>query len=124
MCKTLSEGRASLLFDDLRTVTTEIEAVLNSRSLSYVSSEDLAEPITPSHLLLGHRVLSLPDPIVSDDVDYNESPRDIITRRMKHLLNLSQHFWRRWKKEYLIELRDFHRFKVAGALFMNIHKIL
>ena len=39
----------------------EIEAVLNSLPLSYVSSEDMEEPITHSHLVVGRRILSLPD---------------------------------------------------------------
>jgi hypothetical protein len=28
---------------------------------------------------------------------------------MKHLLKTSEKFWKRWKKEYLLELREFHR---------------
>jgi hypothetical protein len=35
--------------EELYTVLTEIEATLNSRPLTYVSTEDLDEPITPSH---------------------------------------------------------------------------
>ena len=55
-------GRATLTYDELLTLVVETEAVLNSRPLSYVSSDDLEEPMTPSHLLIGYRVLSLPDP--------------------------------------------------------------
>lgn len=39
--------------DELVTATTEVEAILNSRPLSYVSTEDLKEPLTPSHLMVG-----------------------------------------------------------------------
>jgi hypothetical protein len=70
--------------------------------------DDLEEPLTPSHLLLGYQVLSLPDPPLSDDPDYYESANDL-SRRMKHLLKTSEKFWKRWKKEYLLELREFHR---------------
>ena len=41
--------------------------ILNSRPLSYVSSEDLEEPLTPSHLLTGRRLLSLPEGSMSSD---------------------------------------------------------
>ena len=40
---------------------TEVEAIVNSRPLSYLSSEDLKEPLTPAHLLAGRCTLSLPD---------------------------------------------------------------
>ena len=42
----------SLTHDELLTLVTEVEAVLNSRPLTYVSSEDTTEPLTPSHLLV------------------------------------------------------------------------
>ena len=61
-CLKKSVERASVTYDELSTLVTEIEAVLNSRPLTYVSTVDLEEPLTPSHLLLGYRILSLPDP--------------------------------------------------------------
>ena len=102
-CLKKSVGIASLTYDELSTFVTEIEAVLNSRPLTYVSTDDLEEPLTPSHLLLGYRVLSLPDPTLSNDPDYSESANDL-DRRMKHLLKTSEKFWKCWKKEYLLEL--------------------
>ena len=107
-CLKKSVGTASLTYDELSTLVTEIEAVLNSRPLTYVSMDDLEEPLTPSHLLLGYRILSLPDPPLSDEPSYDESASDL-TRRMRHLLRTSEHFWKRWRKEYLLELREFHR---------------
>ena len=47
--------------DELLTAIVEIEAVINSLPLSYVSSTDCEEPLTPSHLLVGQRLLNLPD---------------------------------------------------------------
>ena len=54
-------GRARLCYDELLTALTEVEMIVNSRPLSYVSTEDIEEPLTPSHLLVGQRILSLPD---------------------------------------------------------------
>lgn len=39
----------------------EIEVVVNSRPLSYVSGEDIEKPIIPSHLIVGRCILDLPD---------------------------------------------------------------
>ena len=54
-------GRAKLLLDELHTAIVEIESIINSRPLSYQASSDMEEPLTLSHLLIGRRVLNLPD---------------------------------------------------------------
>ena len=45
-------GRARLSYDELSTSLIEVEAILNSRPLTYISSNDLDEPLTPSHLMI------------------------------------------------------------------------
>ena len=103
-CLKKSVGRASLTHNELSTLVIEIEAVLNSRPHTYVFHGRFGG--TPdSHLLLGYRVLLLPDPPLSDDPDYNESANDL-SHRMKHLLKTSEKVWKRWKKEYLSS--EFH----------------
>lgn len=54
-------GNAHFTHDELFTAVVEIEAIINARPLSYVSTEDMEEPLTPSHLLCGCRLLSLPE---------------------------------------------------------------
>ena len=54
-------GQVKFSYNELNTALVEVEAIINSRPLTYVSSEDLEEPLTPSHLLVGCRILSLPD---------------------------------------------------------------
>ena len=56
--KTIGRGRLTL---ELQTAVTEVEMIVNSRPLSYLSTDSGQESITPSHLLTGHRVMSLPD---------------------------------------------------------------
>ena len=53
-------GQASFSYE-LLTAVVEVESVLNLRPLSYVSANDRGEPLTPSHLLYGRRILSLLD---------------------------------------------------------------
>ena len=103
-------GQASLTHDELLTAVVEVESVLNSRPLLYITSDNLDQPLTPSHLLNVRRLLNMPDCSVSDEVDedYNAGP-EVLTRRMKHLDKTLNKFWTRWQKEYLLELREAHR---------------
>ena len=57
----------------------EAECVQNSRPLTYVSSDDTEEPLTPSHLLTGRRVLSIPDEFAAAEED--ETDVQLLTRR-------------------------------------------
>ena len=52
-CLRKTVAKSKLTFDELSTAITEVEEVLNSRPLSFVSPEDLEEPLTPAHFLLG-----------------------------------------------------------------------
>ena len=45
-------GKSKLNFEELYTILTRVECMLNSRPLSYVYIEENYEPATPSHLLL------------------------------------------------------------------------
>lgn len=106
-CLRKTLGNARLTYEELLTELIEVESILNSRPVTYTSTEDCEEPVTPSHLMFGRRLLSLPTPDERDD-DWEPSSTDI-TRRQKHLAVLLDHFWGRWKSEYLLELRETHR---------------
>ena len=51
---------ARLSYDELLTAVTEVEGILNSRPLTYVQSDDIEEVLTPSHLLTGRKLVTLP----------------------------------------------------------------
>ena len=108
-CLKKAIGKAKLTYDELLTVLTEVEAIINSRPLTYFSSEDLEEPLTPSHLLTGHRILSLPDdpaPLGNDsDSEFEVTPQDL-HRRVSALKQALAEFWDRWHNEYLLQLRE------------------
>jgi len=97
-CLRKTIGRVRLTLDKLQTALSKVEMIVNSLPLSYVSMDSIQEPITPSHLIMGRRLMSLPNgPYngeLSEDVDVVNSD---ISERMIHLNSVLEHFWRRWK---------------------------
>jgi len=106
-------GRTFISLKQLETVITEVEAMLNDRPLTYLSS-DLTdpEPLTPSHLLYGRRIRPVPYPLDSpvdlDDPDF-QVDESIVRQTVNRQTKLIQQFWQRWRCEYLTSLREFHR---------------
>ena len=84
-------GKAQLTYEELLTVLTEVEGVLNSRPLTYIYPEVTEDPLTPSHLVFGRRLVSLPDKTeLSDD----EESASKLQRRARYLSKLLEHFWK------------------------------
>lgn len=81
------------------TVLVEIEAILNSKPLGYVSSDvaDL-DPITPSSLLVGQRETALPLAVYA-------STETIGRRQWRYSQALADQFWKRFTTEYLPSLQ-------------------
>ena len=113
-CLRKMTGRSRLSLDELQTLLVEVESILNSRPILYVSAGEVEEPLTPSHLLMGRRILSLPDNLTAiadpDDSEFNTllSSTELETR-LKRLSESLNYFWSRWRDEYLAELRETHR---------------
>ena len=78
--------------------------------------------MTPSHLIMGRRVLNLPDVVChsNGDEDYNIS-HSSLNRKMKHFQMILDHFWMRWRKEYLLSLRDCHRYSKGTVVKKELH---
>ena len=94
-----------------------MEGVLNSRPLTYIYPEVTEDPLTPSHLMFGRRLVSLPDKTeLSDD----EESASKLQRRARYLSKLLEHFWKRWANEYLVSLREFHRCGAKGEKDRNV----
>ena len=100
-------SQAKLSYEELLTAIAEVELVLNSRPWTYVSAEDLEEPLIPFHLMFGRRIMSLPDHLLEDDDDEDFSGQ-VLNNRLMYLNRTLDSFWKRWR-EYLLELRETHR---------------
>ena len=110
-------GQAKFSYNEIYTALVKIKAIINSRPFTFLYSDDTEELLTPSRLLVGCRILSLPDNLTyfAENEDFQVTSESL-NRRAKHLNCVLNHFWKRWSKEYLLELRDAHR-----QLFWNIH---
>ena len=72
-----------------RTVLVEIEATLNSRPLTFVSSGEIEEPLAPYHLLCGRRLLAMPD---QEEIEISQLNAEEAGGRVALLERLKDHF--------------------------------
>ena len=92
LCKII--GQARLSYDELLTILVEVEAVINSQPLSCVSMDDFDEPLTPSHLLTGRWILSLPDRFCHEDKEEAIGTGcNLLTKRACYVNNTINAFW-------------------------------
>ncbi|XP_018359796.1 PREDICTED: uncharacterized protein LOC108759039 [Trachymyrmex cornetzi] len=92
----------------------EIEALLNSRPLTPLSSDphDLS-PLTPAHFLIGRTFNSVADP----DLSHLKQSR---LSNWQRIQQLQQNWWKRWSKEYISELQQKTKWKTPfPALAVN-----
>lgn len=93
LTRMMKETRLTL--GELNTLLCQVEACINSRPITPLSSNPLdLEVLTPAHFLIGGPLFLTPE------VDLTErSPNGL--RRWKYVQYLMQSFWKRWEKEYL-----------------------
>ncbi|XP_075167651.1 uncharacterized protein LOC142239762 [Haematobia irritans] len=103
-----SMGTASLTYEEFETVIVEVEAILNSRPLTPMSSDpsDLTA-LTPGHFLIGE---PLTTPIDSEA----DSRKISLLSRWELVSRLKFEFWKQWSKEYLQELQLRHKWKKSS----------
>ena len=97
-------GRCSLNYDELLTILTEIEGVINARPITYVydDEESVSYALTPSQLIYGRRLCSNPNSQHYEIFSTNAS----LTRRARYHRQILRQFTSRWRKEYLLNLRE------------------
>ena len=94
--------------DDLRTLITEIECRVNNRPLTYVMTNlDEPEALTPSHLLYGYRLNSLPAVTTAPyEIDPSYMDADKLNTKYHNLSKLINKWQDSWKNQYLTSLLE------------------
>lgn len=91
-------GSQLLTYEELLTVLTQIETILNSRPLCVLTEDPHPEPLTPAHFIMASPLTYLPSANISEE---SKS-----LRHRKQLLDQMVHsYWKRWRLEYLNSLQ-------------------
>lgn len=106
-------GRAFLFYEDLYTVLCDCESVINSRPLTSISSEaDDLVPLTPAMFLRDLVECGVPDcDAVDTSVNY--------FKRIRHRQKLVEDLRRRFRSEYLGQLKLFHKKDSGRAISLG-----
>lgn len=92
-----------LTYEELNTVLHQVEATLNSRLLSAMSSDpNDFRPLTAGHFLTMGPTVTIPAPPEPPNLGVSSSPRN----RWTLIQQITQHFWTRWRNEYLHTLQE------------------
>lgn len=104
-------GTAHFTYEEFGTVLTQIEAILNSRPLSPMSSDsnDFL-PLSPGHFLVGRPLAS---PVYADSRIATANTSQL--SRYQRVEQLRHHFWSRWSREYISEMQHRSKWKVNNG---------
>ena len=105
----LSEHSIRLDSESLHTFLCEVEAIINSRPITAVSSDATdPEPLTPNHILTGKTYVALCHPDAFQEADV------YLRRRWRKVQQLASSFWTRWRKEFLTLLQSRQKWLKSG----------
>lgn len=110
-------GKVCLNNEQFLTILKEAEAVINSRPLVYVGDDiNSSMTLTPAHFLTLNLKIGLPTTPrdETDDMDYNpeiSSTDRLLVTWKKGLKHLSS-FWKIWRDDYLLSLRERRQIKL------------
>lgn len=92
-------GRSQVDEEGLQTLLSGIEATLNSRPITEDLNGD--NVLTPAHFLVGNKLTTIP---------YGGEPQTgkNLALEFQRKQRTLQEFWQQWKKEYLLQLRNYH----------------
>ena len=94
-------GKTTLPLEELTTLLTQIEAIMNSRPITSPSNDpNDFQTLTPAHFLIERPLLTVPDSDPPDKADLT------LIRGFQQRLQAMNFFWKRWSLEYLTTLQQ------------------
>ena len=112
-------GKTLLSYDQLETLLVEIEAVVNSRPLTFIYGDiDSQRSLTAADFLLPKRDFGVPNLEHNlDDPDFQPklSSKDALIGLWKQRQKQLDAFWKFWHDEYLLSLRERPQLRHKGS---------
>ena len=82
-----------MTYEELLTLIVEIEGILNCRPITYVYNDEFSEPVIPSHLIYGYRILSTKSINDQNLLEREQFSNCNLSKRIKYLHNLLGSYW-------------------------------
>ena len=108
-------GNRTITYIELQTLVQDIELILNNRPID-VHYDDQEDILSPSHLIFGRQ---LPTTNMSTQNSYSDLN---LSKRKKMLQTILNHFWSRWRRDYVTSLRQFQKSKQNKSVTQAIKK--
>ena len=103
-------GRKLFTYDQLQTILTEVEAIVNTRPLTFVyGGVESRQVLTPMDFLVSNRHLGVPTlegDHLDPDFSLKHNSADALIDQWKKGQKRLDQFWTYWRDEYLLSLRE------------------
>ena len=101
-------------FQELQTVLIKVKVIINNALLTYVYPNTIKTILTPNYLLIGRQLLCYSNTTWTVVRDLT-----VLSSTTDETNHISNHFWHRWRPEYVVHLRETQR---ASKLNINSPK--
>ena len=108
------------MYEQLYNLIVEIEAIINSRPLTYIADAQhgVTGCLSPSHLINGQSITSMLNSEHFEVVSIYHS----LTNKLKHHRHLLNQIINQWQHDYLLNLRESHILKTKRGRYDLIRK--
>jgi hypothetical protein len=111
-CLVKTIGRSSIEYFNFVTILSDIADAINSRPLTYTSSDNDTIPLTPNCFLKPHAKTSMVLPKTGNKTQFWSSPsiaRNALLQSLQKSSKMFEELRTRWYEEYLLSLRETSR---------------